>query len=98
MIPEPISNAQALPSLTARRRGNGVQEQDDPESVTRSRPAPFAGPGETYPVGDKKHVKLALSGLSHAINAGTISGSAAARVRGKIHRQADKLGVQVGGK
>jgi len=98
MIPEPITNAQALPQSTARRR-SGILEQE-PENVihgTRNRPGPFAGKDESYPVGDKKHVKLALSGLSHAINAHTIQPGAAAKVRAKIHSQAAKLGVQVSG-
>ena len=38
-----------------------------------ARPAPFAGPGKTFPIGDKKHAGLAIGGATHSFNAGNIS-------------------------
>lgn len=41
----------------------------------RSRPGPFAGPGKSFPIGDKKHARLAIGGATHSFDAGNISKS-----------------------
>jgi hypothetical protein len=43
----------------------------------------FAGPGKSFPVNDKKHARLAISGATRSENAGNISASTAAKIKAK---------------
>ena len=46
-----------------------------------SRPPPFAGPNKSFPIGDKKHARLAIGGATRSMRAGNISASTAARIK-----------------
>jgi hypothetical protein len=43
----------------------------------------FAGPGRSFPVGDKTHARLAISGATRSQHAGNISASEAASIKAK---------------
>ena len=49
----------------------------------------FALPGKSFPVNDKKHARLALSGASRSLSVGNITPAEAAKVR---HRAQHVLG------
>lgn len=52
----------------------------------------FALPGEHFPIEDKKHARLALSGASRAQHVGNISSAEAATVRRKVHAKFPGIG------
>lgn len=43
----------------------------------------FAGPGKSFPVNDKTHQRMAISGATRSYNAGNISKSEEQRVKAK---------------
>lgn len=43
----------------------------------------FAGPGKSFPVNDKAHQRLAVSGATRSYNAGNISKSEEQRIKAK---------------
>ena len=43
----------------------------------------FAGPGKSFPVNDKTHARMAISGATRSQRAGNISASTAARIKAK---------------
>ena len=43
----------------------------------------FAGPGRSFPINDKKHARLAISGASRSENVGNISKKTANRIKAK---------------
>lgn len=43
----------------------------------------FAGPGRSFPVNDKNHARLAISGATRSERAGNISASEAAKIKAK---------------
>jgi len=59
-----------------------------------SRPGPFVGGGpkgkKGFPIGDKKHARLAIGGATRSFNAGNISASKEAEIKSKARA---KLGL-----
>ena len=53
----------------------------------------FAGPGRSFPVGDKVHARMAISGATRSERAGTISSSEEASIKAKARA---KLGDKGG--
>jgi len=53
----------------------------------------FAGPGRSFPIPDKEHARLAISGASRSEHVGNISASTAASIKAKARR---KLGHPFG--
>ena len=47
----------------------------------------FAGPGRSFPVNDKKHARLAISGATRSERAGNISPSEDASIKAKARRK-----------
>lgn len=45
-----------------------------------------AGPNGSFPVGDKKHARLAIGGATRSENAGNISASEAAKIKAKARK------------
>lgn len=43
----------------------------------------FAGPGKSFPVNDKTHQRMAISGATRSYNAGNISKSEEQRIKSK---------------
>lgn len=43
----------------------------------------FAGPGKSFPVNDKTHQRMAISGATRSYNAGNISKSEEQRIKAK---------------
>lgn len=58
----------------------------------------FAGKGHTYPINDKNHARLAISGASHAEHVGNISKSEEERIDAKaeekLHGDSGKGGAE----
>lgn len=50
----------------------------------------FAGPGHSFPVEDKKHARLAISGATRSEHAGNISAEEAARIKAKARAKLGK--------
>ena len=50
----------------------------------------FAGPGTSYPIPDKNHARLAISGASRAANVGNISPSEEASIKAKARAKLGK--------
>ena len=46
-------------------------------------PGEKAGPNGSFPVGDRKHAKLAIGGATHSYNAGNISKSTEEHIKAK---------------
>lgn len=46
-------------------------------------PGKKAGPNGSFPIGDKKHARLAISGATRSERAGNISASTAAKIKSK---------------
>ena len=44
---------------------------------------PKAGPNGSFPVGDRKHAKLAIGGATRSYNAGNISKATEAKIKAK---------------
>lgn len=47
------------------------------------RSGPFAGPGKSFPVGNKTHARLAIGGATRSERAGNISASTANKIKAK---------------
>jgi hypothetical protein len=47
----------------------------------------FAGPGHSFPISDRTHARLAISGATRAEHAGNISASEAASIKAKARRK-----------
>jgi hypothetical protein len=54
----------------------------------------FAGPGRSFPIGDKTHARLAISGATRSERAGNISEGTADKIKAKARA---KLGEGRGG-
>lgn len=52
----------------------------------------FAGPGRSFPVEDKVHARMAISGATRSERAGNISAGTAARIKSKARGILGKLG------
>ena len=50
----------------------------------------FAGPGRSFPINDKTHARLAISGATRSERAGNISKSQEARIKAKARRKLGK--------
>jgi len=63
------------------------------------RPGPFVGGGpkgkKGFPIGDKKHARLAIGGATRSFNAGNISASKEAEIKAAARK---KLGQTLVGK
>lgn len=63
------------------------------------RPGPFVGGGpkgaKGFPIGDKKHARLAIGGATRSFNAGNISAGKEAEVKSAARK---KLGQALAGK
>ena len=61
---------------------------------TRSRNAlssdKFAGPGRSFPIQDKKHARLAISGATRSANVGNISKGTEAKIKAKARKKLKK--------
>jgi len=51
----------------------------------------FAGPGKSFPVNDKTHQRMAISGATRSYNAGNISKSTEERIKSKARGLLDGL-------
>ena len=51
---------------------------------------PKAGPNGSFPVGDRKHARLALGGATRSYNAGNISKSTENAIKAKARRKLGK--------
>lgn len=51
----------------------------------------FAGPGKSFPVNDKTHQRLAISGATRSYNAGNISKSEENRIKSKARGLLDGI-------
>lgn len=49
-------------------------------------PGKKAGPNGSFPIGDKKHARLAIGGATRSENAGNISASEAAKIKAKARK------------
>lgn len=49
----------------------------------------FAGPGKSFPVNDKNHARLAISGATRSQNAGNISAGMADKIKAKARAKLD---------
>jgi hypothetical protein len=54
-------------------------------------PGKKAGPNGSFPVGDKKHARLAIGGATRSYRAGNISASTEAKIKATARR---KLGAK----
>jgi hypothetical protein len=52
----------------------------------------FAGPGRSFPINDKKHARLAISGATRSENVGNISKKTANRIKAKARAKLGKEG------
>lgn len=50
----------------------------------------FAGPGRSFPIEDKKHARLAISGATRSERAGNISAGTAAKIKAKARAKLGK--------
>lgn len=50
-------------------------------------PGKKAGPNGSFPVGDKKHARLAIGGATHSFNAGNISKSTENHIKASARRE-----------
>lgn len=50
----------------------------------------FAGPGRSFPVNDKTHARLAISGATRSERAGNISAATAAKIKAKARAKLKK--------
>jgi hypothetical protein len=57
-------------------------------------PGEKAGPNGSFPVGDKKHARLAIGGATHSYNAGNISKSTEENIKGKARAKLGKTGTE----
>lgn len=47
----------------------------------------FAGPGKSFPVNDKTHARMAISGATRSQRAGNISPGEAAKIKAKARKK-----------
>jgi len=47
---------------------------------------PKAGPNGSFPIGDKKHARLAIGGATRSQRAGNISAATAAKIKAKARK------------
>jgi len=52
----------------------------------------FAGPGKSFPIKDKTHARMAISGATRSFNAGNISASTEAAVKSRARAKRGLLG------
>ena len=52
----------------------------------------FAGPGESFPINDKEHARLAISGATRSERAGNISAAEEAAIKAKARKKLGKKG------
>lgn len=50
-------------------------------------PGKKAGPNGSFPIGDRKHAKLAIGGATRSYNAGNISKSTEARIKSQARKR-----------
>lgn len=50
----------------------------------------FAGPGKSFPINDKNHARLAISGATRSEHAGNISSSEEASIKAKARAKLGK--------
>ena len=50
-------------------------------------PGPKAGPNGSFPIGDKKHARLAIGGATRSYNAGNISESTEESIKSKARKK-----------
>ena len=50
-------------------------------------PGPKAGPNGSFPIGDKKHARLAIGGATRSYNAGNISESTEESIKAKARKK-----------
>lgn len=62
------------------------------QMAKRNRPGPFAGPGKSFPIGDKKHARLAIGGATRSERAGNISPSEEAGIKAKARAKLHTAG------
>jgi hypothetical protein len=55
-------------------------------------PGPKAGPNGSFPIGDKKHARLAIGGATRSYNAGNISKGAENKIKAKARAKLGKKG------
>ena len=61
--------------------------------LTRSKvPGKKAGPNGSFPIGDKKHARLAIGGATRSYNAGNISKSTENSIKAKARAKLGKKG------
>lgn len=53
-------------------------------------PGKKAGPNGSFPVGDKKHARLAIGGATRSMRAGNISAGTAARIKAEARAELGK--------
>jgi hypothetical protein len=53
-------------------------------------PGEKAGPHGSFPIGDKKHARLAIGGATRSMHAGNISASTAAKIKAKARAKLGK--------
>ena len=53
-------------------------------------PGEKAGPNGSFPVGDKKHARLAIGGATRSFHAGNISASTEKKIKAKARRKLGK--------
>jgi hypothetical protein len=53
-------------------------------------PGEKAGPNGSFPIGDKKHARLAISGATRSMHAGNISASTAANIKARARAKLGK--------
>ena len=51
---------------------------------------PYAMKGKHFPIGDKKHARLAISGATRSYNAGNISKSTETKIKAKARKKLGK--------
>lgn len=56
-------------------------------------PGPKAGPNGSFPVGDPKHARLAISGATRSYNAGNISKATEDHIKAEARRRLHMSGV-----
>jgi hypothetical protein len=56
-----------------------------PEKRHKMPKSSFAGPGESFPISDQEHARLAVGGATRSYNAGNISESTKEHVQAKAH-------------
>lgn len=66
--------------------------------MSKNRPAPFAGPNKSFPIGDKKHARLAIGGATRSERAGNISKSTESSIKSQARAKLGSSAKQRTGK